>query len=377
MIRRILALLCLTSGLISSPVWAHKPSDSYLTLNSASDSHRIEGQWDIALRDLALVTELDSNNDLNITWAELRQSRAQLQSNVLPMLTLQAINEESTYACPLTLTTIEVDNHSDGRYAVVSFTADCAQPPQQLLVDYQFLFSIDPSHHGLLKLLHNDDTLSTTFSDNLRRQELNTSSESLWTAFKSFVGQGIHHILIGYDHILFLLTLLFPAVLVWQQGRWLPTDSMAGALMHTLGIVTAFTVAHSLTLALATFGWITLPSWLVESAIAATVAFGATTNLMPRLFPKRWLMALIFGLIHGLGFASVLADLGLTGSGILWPLLGFNIGVELGQMAIVLIFIPIAFTLRRSLFYQRVIVQAGSVMVIFLACFWLAERLTG
>ncbi|MDF1781502.1 MAG: HupE/UreJ family protein [Alcanivoracaceae bacterium] len=372
MTRALLLLLCL----ISTSVWAHKPSDSYLKLDSASDTPRINGQWDIALRDLQLVIDLDRNNDLNITWGELRQSREQLQNTVLASLTLQAVQEENNYSCPLTLTTLQVDDHSDGRYAVVSFIADCEQPPQQLLVEYQFLFSQDPSHHGLLNFRHNGDTLSTTFSHDSRRQQLRINGASLWSAFVGFVGQGIHHILIGYDHILFLITLLLPAVLYWQHGRWYPTHSMASALTQTLGIVTAFTASHSLTLAMATFGWITLPSWLVESAIAATVAFGAVTNFYPRLFPKRWLMALIFGLIHGLGFASVLADLGLTGSGIFWPLLGFNIGVELGQMAIVLVFIPIAFALRYSRFYQRGVMQAGSIMIIALASFWLVERLT-
>ena len=372
MTRALLLLLCL----FSSPLWAHKPSDSYLTLISTSEAPRINGQWDIALRDLQLVIDLDHNNDLQITWGELRQSRALIQNTVLASLTLQAVHEQNTHSCSPILTDIQVDDHSDGRYAAVSFFADCAQPPQQLIVDYQLLFSQDPSHHGLLNIRHNGDTLSTTFSHDSRRQQIHINSASRWLAFKGFVGQGIHHILIGYDHILFLITLLLPAVLIWQNGKWHPAHSMARALTQTLGIVTAFTVSHSLTLAMATFGWITLPSWLVESAIAATVAFGAMTNFYPRLFPKRWLMALFFGLIHGLGFASVLADLGLTGSGIFWPLLGFNIGVELGQIAIVLVFIPIAFALRYSGFYQRVVMQAGSALIILLASFWLVERLT-
>ena len=166
-------------------------------------------------------------------------------------------------------------------------------------------------------------------------------------------------------------------MLVWQRGGWQPASTIPGALTQTLAIVTAFTVTHSLTLALATLGIITLPTWLVESAIAITVALGAAANLVPRLFPKRWVMAFVFGLIHGLGFASVLADLGLTDSGIFLPLLGFNLGVELGQVAIVLLFVPAAYLVRDTVAYRRIFVPVGSVAIMILAGVWLAERLSG
>ena len=114
----------------------------------------------------------------------------------------------------------------------------------------------------------------------------------------------------------------------------------------------------------------------MESAIALTVALGAAANLLPGLFPKRWIMAFVFGLVHGLGFASVLADLGLMGDGIVLPLLGFNIGVELGQIAIVLLFVPLAYLARDTALYKRVFVPVGSVAIMVLAGVWLVERLS-
>ena len=363
--------------LLAGQAFAHKPSDSYLVINSNAGNALIEGRWDIALRDLQLVLPLDQNGDGAITWGELRRQQRNLDATVLPALTIEALHGTERHACALNLTRLQAIDHVDGTYAALHWRGDCQRPPEQLAVGYSFLFDRDPSHHGLLRLEQGDTTLTAVFSNQHRNQLMGTDAGSQWQAFQGFIRQGVHHILIGYDHILFLLTLLFPAVLVWQRGGWQPAPTITGALTQTLAIVTAFTVTHSLTLALATLGIITLPIWLVESAIAITVALGAAANLVPRLFPKRWVMAFVFGLIHGLGFASVLADLGLTDSGIFLPLLGFNLGVELGQVAIVLLFVPAAYLVRDTVAYRRIFVPVGSIAIMILAGVWLAERLGG
>ena len=139
-------------------------------------------------------------------------------------------------------------------------------------------------------------------------------------------------------------------------------------------MVTAFTVAHSITLSLATLGWISLPSRWVESAIAASVVLAALNNVWPVFHGRRWIVAFGFGLIHGFGFASVLADLGLPQGALALALLGFNVGVELGQLAIVAAFLPLAYLLRRSAFYQRAVMRAGSLLIAALAAAWLVER---
>lgn len=370
------AILSLILALITMQALAHKPSDSYLQLDARSDSKQISGRWDIALRDLNLLIPLDENRDAVITWGELQRMQGNLGKEILPALSLTALQDDIRYPCPLTLTRLQAIDHVDGTYAALHLQGQCSAAPQQLEVDYQLLFERDPDHHGLLRLDQDGTQLTATFSNQQRRQQFNAEHTPLWPAFQGFVYQGIHHILIGYDHILFLLTLLFPAVLVWQRGGWQPAANMGSALTQTLAIVTAFTLTHSLTLGLATLGIISLPSWLVESAIAATVAIGAVANLLPRYFPKRWVMAFVFGLIHGMGFASVLADLGLTDSGIFLPLLGFNLGVELGQVAIVLVFVPLAYLMRQTHFYQRIFVPVGSLSIMLLAGVWLVERLS-
>ncbi len=140
-------------------------------------------------------------------------------------------------------------------------------------------------------------------------------------------------------------------------------------------MVTAFTLAHSITLSLAALEIISLPSRLVESAIAASVVFAALNNLRGTIESKRWVMAFAFGLIHGFGFASVLADLGLPQGALVLALVGFNAGVELGQLAIVAVFLPLAFALRGTSFYRVGVLKAGSVLVAMLAAWWLVQRL--
>jgi hypothetical protein len=138
--------------------------------------------------------------------------------------------------------------------------------------------------------------------------------------------------------------------------------------------VTSFTAAHSITLSLAALGLVSLPSRLVESAIALSVVLAAANNIWPVVAHKRWLVAFGFGLIHGFGFASVLAELGLPADALVLSLLGFNAGVEIGQMAIVAVFLPLAFLLRRTRFYLRGVFLVGSWLIMLVALVWLAER---
>jgi hypothetical protein len=141
--------------------------------------------------------------------------------------------------------------------------------------------------------------------------------------------------------------------------------------------VTAFTVAHSITLSLAALGVIDLPTRLVESVIAASIVVAALNNLRPLVTRRLWLVAFGFGLVHGFGFASVLADLGLPRDALVLALVGFNIGVELGQLAIVVLFLPLAFALRRTRFYRSWVMVGGSLVIALLALVWLVERAGG
>ncbi len=212
------------------------------------------------------------------------------------------------------------------------------------------------------------------FSPENQHAKIDFSHSSQWQTMHQFVKEGIWHIWIGYDHILFLLCLLLPSVVKKTAKGWVQNDHFFGTARQVGKIVTAFTIAHSITLLLAILQWVILPSRWVESAIAFSVILAAINNLYPFFNQRVWLVAFIFGLIHGFGFASVLSNLALTTGNLGVSLFGFNLGIEIGQLAIVSVFLPIAYLLRRYWFYQRVILYAGSQAIVVVALFWFLQR---
>jgi hypothetical protein len=205
-------------------------------------------------------------------------------------------------------------------------------------------------------------------------QRIDVAPEPVRRTLLVYAREGVWHIAVGADHVLFLLCLLLPAVLVREDRRWAPVPRLRPAAAEVLRVVTAFTVAHSITLSLAATGQVELPSRLVESAIAASVLLAALDNLWPLWSGRRWLAAFGFGLVHGLGFASVLGDLGLPRGSLVAALLGFNLGVEAGQLALVALFLPLAFAARGSFAYRRLALGAGSLGVAVVGSVWPLER---
>lgn len=360
-------ILALVFSLFSLPAHAHKPSDSYLSLRA--DQSGIHGQWDIALRDLDFAIGLDEDGNGELTWDEVRSKHADIAAYALARLKITAGDK----SCPLIARQQLIDQHSDGAYTVLMFDSTCNA--EKIKVQYQLFFDLDTQHKGLLHLVnHKDATITAIFSPEQASQEFVVAEVNQWQQFSDYIFHGIWHIWIGFDHILFLLSLLLPAVLVFNAGKWQAASGFKSAAIDVLKIVTAFTVAHSITLSLAALNVLALPSRLIESAIAASVILAALNNLFPLFQGRRWIVAFAFGLIHGFGFASVLADLGLPQSALMLALLGFNLGVEIGQLIIVAGFLPLAYLLRRHWLYQRAILQVGSGLIILIALVWFIER---
>jgi hypothetical protein len=257
---------------------------------------------------------------------------------------------------------------------VLRFRTDCRADARTLEIDYRLFQDIDPQHRGLLNLTVAGTTQTAIFSPETPVRTFALEPASRFSQFVQYVREGIGHIAAGYDHILFLLSLLLPAVLVIGPSGWSPVASFRAALVDVVRVVTAFTIAHSLTLSAATLGFVALPSRLVESAIAASVILAALNNIRPFFTGSRWLVAFCFGLIHGFGFAAVLSDLGLPRASLAFALLGFNVGVEVGQLAIVALFLPIAFSIRRLWLYRGLVMVPGSALIAVLALAWLLER---
>ncbi len=229
-------------------------------------------------------------------------------------------------------------------------------------MEYDLFYNVDPNHSGMFKVSYENQQATGILVADASRFEWELGEPPPDT-LGEFVLSGIDHILYGPDHILFLLGLLLVAALV--------------GLKHTLGIVTSFTVAHSFTLIAAALGWFTLPSRLVESVIALSIIWVATENLLVDNRRYRWILTFCFGLIHGLGFASMLAPL-LPDTGVVLPLLAFNVGVELGQLTIVAVTFPLLLLAARRLGtarYRRWVVWPGSVAIGAMGLIWLVDRL--
>ena len=343
--KRCLFIVLLCAWL--APAHAHKPSDSYLSL--AVHGQQIEGQWDIALRDLDFAIGLDGNGDGALTWDEIRARHAAIAAYALQRL--QVASDRGV--CPLQAVEQLVDSHTDGAYNVLRFRADCpGAAPANLTIGYTLFADLDPQHKGLLKIDSGGATQTAIFDPDSPRQTISLAAPDRLAQFGAYVKHGIWHIWIGYDHILFLLSLLLPAVLL--PGLREQQQGLQAAFHDVLKVVTAFTLAHSITLSLASLSVVSLPSRWVESAIAASVILAALNNLLPLFRGKRPVAAFAFGLIHGFGFASVLRDLGLPQGSLLASLLGFNVGVEIGQLlALGAILIVMGFWRRTGGFWRH------------------------
>ena len=266
-------------------------------------------------------------------------------------------------------------------FVMLTYRVDgIAGVPDLLDVEYSVVFELDDDHRNLIVMEHNwrtatfqGEVIALILSPRNPRQTLDLTSSTLFRGFLAFVWLGVWHIWIGIDHILFLLALTLPAVLTRKEGRWQPVESFREALLNIVAIVTFFTLAHTVTLSLAALDIVRLPSRLVESIIAGSIAVAALANLRPQWTVKEWSIAFVFGLFHGFGFASVLGDIGMGQEFLTLSLLGFNVGVELGQLAIIGVAFPVLFLIRDKPIYRWVL-RGGSVFLIAVATLWMFER---
>jgi hypothetical protein len=279
--------------------------------------------------------------------------------------------------CPTDRATITIAD--DPRFGEVRWTARCAAPITTLVLDFRGLFSIDRTLSALVKIEGLSDEDYAPLVD-ARDPILHvTVGEPPPSTLLAYVRTGVDHIFSGRDHIAFILALLLVVLLArGPDGRW-HQKPLVPSLRTTAGIVTAFTIAHSLTLISASLGWVRLPSRFVESMIALSIAYTALEDVVKPDVRWRFALTFGFGLIHGLGFASVLARL-LPPHDVVVPLLAFNVGVELGQLTIVCIALPTFALVCRALGaerYRRVFLPIAAAVIFALGLIWIVERVVG
>jgi len=366
----VVLLLSIAGLFFSRAALAHKPSDAYLFMTVEGST--VHARWDIALRDLSDAQGVDSDENGEVTWAEARAAYPNVAASSFAELRVLSNGAECTRSSE---TNPAVAQHTDGAYLVLRADYVCPALPTILGVRYGLFFARDPQHRGIVRVDSATATHSFVLSKDDREKSVTLDDPgALRRAFFAMVRAGLSHIAEGYDHLLFLFALLFPAVLVRKEETWEPAPTFKKVLFDVLRVVTAFTVAHSLTLSLAVLGVVRLPSRLVESVIAASVVVAAANNLKPVFKEGRFAVAFVLGLMHGFGFSATLEDLELSRGALVVSLLGFNVGVELGQLAVVLVFLPIAYRLRATRFYRRGVLIFGSAAIVAIALVWLAER---
>lgn len=410
-----LRALALAVGLaLAGPAVAHKASDAYLLLDARESGATL--RVDVALRDLDAALDIDADGDAQLTWAEVRAALPAIEGYVM-----QRVDVAGCGALPRARA---LEKRVDGAYAALTFALNCSVTSEPS-VRYRILREVDPTHRGLLRiqlpgqaptLRVLDPTLGDAVAAAARadtairagemtpsqKRDQRSANEApsqiagatpspgagagknpgpapdaspSGTASMGFVGEGVRHIVSGWDHVLFLLCLLLPAVMIRTREGWRPVERLGHAVWPVAGIVTAFTLAHSITLTLAALKVVSLSPGFIEPAIAATIVLAALDNVRPIFFGHRGWVTFAFGLIHGFGFAGVLAELELPTTQFAWALFQFNLGLELGQLAIVALASGLLFALRSRPGYPAWAIRGGSLAAIAVGVLWLIERI--
>lgn len=366
-IRNIIILFAL---LFVNNLVAHELSTTFVAAELSED-RSLNGQVKLDVLDLKEVLTLDINADGELTWGELEASTDVIQNYISTGLRFFA----DTQQCMLNLNNqLELQELTGVTYLVLPFSSKCPQM-NQLSFEYSLLFDAAANHKAIFSLTVESEQHVFIVDDGNSRNSIDVSvnKSSSWSTFGAFIYQGIFHILIGLDHILFLFTLLLTLCLYRQMNEWKDIQSKKVIIKKTLIIITSFTIAHSITLSGTALGIIPIMGSWIEVAIAASILFNVINNLFP-MIKSLGVITFIFGLIHGMGFAGALSEFGFTKEHQLLSVLGFNLGVEIGQLGLLVVFLPILLWLRKSNYYKWYGMQLLSLLIGGVAIYWILER---
>lgn len=359
-----LAMPALLSFLLSTPAWSHSGGATYVELQPARDASLL--QFDLPLPETAAEMSLDVDGDAALRWGEvvdgLPAVRGKLQERLAVRTTMRPLRPcAAASAAPARIVRRET-----GLHLRLLLRYDCAGP---LELDATAWLRELPDHGIYLTDRSMPGKVTLLAGRSVTARLGGASQASLSNVAWRFLRLGSEHLLTGYDHLAFLALLLLGIVRL-RPG---PDLTKRELLIEAARIVTAFTAAHSLTLALAVSGLLRLPAGPVEAAIAATIVLTAIA-VLARIRPALgWPVALLFGLVHGLGFANLLAEL-LEGTALLAPLLSFNAGLELAQLLVVAIALPaLMFLASRPRVASRVVPWTAAGLAV-LGAGWLLQR---
>jgi hypothetical protein len=386
--RRVWArwLLALALAWVGVIAWAHQSGNSYLDIQVRQGV--VQVVLDYPVRDVA--RELGLTDPAALDRAALQAARTRLADAFLAKLAIEIDDQPLQLADAGQQMTVRGDGlyvrqlltghwGLDGRATASGTQAESAAAiaPGTMRLQYRFFDSqraeTSDGRAFVRVTAGNAFETATVLDATQPKRLLSLRRYAVWEVIASYAWEGLRHIWDGLDHLLFLVCLMIPGLLPREPapGAWRP------AAMHAVKVVTAFTLAHSVTLAAAVMGWIEPPERLVESAIAGSIAITAALNLSGSVGQHHWKLAAGFGLIHGFGFAGGLRELGLSSDRLLESLLGFNLGVEAGQLLLLALIAPLAALLSRRPAVSRWSAQCASVAILAFSGFWFVERLMG
>lgn len=354
--------------LVAGAAHAHANGSSLLRVDSRDEAGPLAVSWEIPSDDLDFSLELDADGDGRLTDAEILARRAAIARFAISRLEIR----RGAGQCRLTETGVALVPRESGDRVTLALSGRC--PSAGRLQVSTALFFGSAGYRALLDVETARGRYPAALSAGSPAWQ-EPAAPSAAASFLRFLREGIWHVLIGYDHILFLLLLVLPAVLRGSRAGWEPIASRREAVADLLRIITAFTLAHSVTLGLAASGVLVLPVRPVEAAIAASIVAAGLLNLFPSAARHRLWLALGFGLVHGFGFANALKSIAADGVRLVPLLGGFNLGVEIAQLAIVAIALPVLWLASRGARYPRQVMPALSLVAAVIGAFWLGGRL--
>lgn len=362
-------LLALFLGVATSgAALAHANGASYLRIASGDAGAQLTATWDIAAADLQLPLELDADGDGDLTARELDARGSALARFATDRLEIRRGGAD----CEIRSGRPTMSEREAETFVSLPLHALCAADgPLEVSTN---LFFGSPAYSALLDVDTPQQRFAAVLSMNGATWTEPPDSSVLATGWR-FLREGVWHVLIGYDHIAFLLLLLLPSVLHASSSGWAAAANGRRVVRDLLKIVTAFTLAHSLTLGLAVTETVRVPVQPIEIAIAGSIVIAGLLNQFPAAAHWRLPLALGFGLVHGFGFANALQGIGASGFRLTPMLAGFNLGVEVAQLLIVAAALPCLWLLSRTRGYPRRVMPALSMATALTGAFWLIGRL--
>ena len=354
------ALLVLALGpAFVRPAGAHETTRSFVALER--DGEAIDLRMRVAFRDIEVAVWMDEDLDGRITWGEARRRLDAVEAYIRSSFALEAGG-----ACTLKRTGADASESGGIAYLDLNFEASCPSASAPLTARSRLFTEIDPDHRMFLSAATGERTASAMLSAG-KPSVMLAGNAGAASTFAAFFRSGIGHLMGGTDHIVFLLALMLPAVCA--------TSGVRQATYGVVAAVTGFTLAHALTLSAAMTELLRPPSALIEVLIALSIVVTAADNVRPFIPAPRAAVAAFFGIIHGFGFATALGALELSGAALAVALVGFNLGIEAAQVAVVLVTMPALYILGGILGGGRLVLWAGSAAAGAVGLWWLGIRL--